>query len=244
MTATANWSRTMTRPRLLGAVLACVLVGACGSENRESTGGLTEPTPVITEPTAAKEFVVHNTLNRADDRSILDLQLSYDFTSYVPMISTLLPWAWDDFTSPVDTTIRSVSWQGAYCSSMLDAAQRGASSAKSFRVSFGKGFNGLPFFGGDGYAVNLTPAEAHEQFAFDGASGEFRCAYYDYTAVLPTPFPLTASTRYWLLIRAESDGRWGWRVGIPDNGVSARGSLHGTVVVTEPKDLAFSLSNR
>jgi hypothetical protein len=63
-----------------------------------------------------------------------------------------------------------------------------------------------------------------------------------YTAVLPTPVFVKASGRYWLLIRAEAESGWGWRAGMPDNGISARGS-HGEVW-TSPNDLAFSLSSR
>lgn len=223
-------------PALVALALACVLasiVAACGSENRG-----------ITEPTALSEVVVHNTLNRADNRSLLELRYSNDATSYLPMVSTLLPWAWDDFTSPVDTTIRTVSWQGAYCRSWQGLSPPGPplTVAKSFRVSFEADRNGRPStFGGGPYAFTLTPVDAHEQFAFDGVWNESDCAYYDYTAVLPMPLPVTASTRYWLLIRAVTDSTWGWRIGTQDNGVSASGSLY-SGINTSAKDLAFSLS--
>ena len=93
------------------------------------------------------------------------------------------------------------------------------------------------------YRVILTPAEAHEQFAFNAAANENVCAYYDYTAVLPTPFPVTARTRYWLLIRAgrSEEGYWGWRFGRFDNGISAGGSPN-PGIRGQARDLAFSLS--
>ena len=68
------------------------------------------------------------------------------------------------------------------------------------------------------------------------------CAYYDYTAVLPTPFPVTAGRRYWLLVRATG-AQWGWRIGKEDDSISARGDLH-EGIFTIPTDLAFSLSSR
>jgi hypothetical protein len=102
------------------------------------------------------------------------------------------------------------------------------------------------------YQVTLTAAEAHEAFAFDAHTGtgvvyvqnEADCAYYDYTAVLPMPFPVTPGTRYWLEIRAnEGTTRifWGWRVGSLDNRISATGYVHGNILNTNPTDLAFSL---
>ena len=39
--------------------------------------------------------------------------------------------------------------------------------------------------------------------AFDAVRSDADYAYYDYTAVLPMPFPVTAGARYWLLIRAD-----------------------------------------
>ena len=217
---------------LLGAAVASL--AACGSEHRG-----------LTEPTASSEVFVHNTLNRADDRLRLDLSWSVDATSYLPMISTLLPWAWDDFTSADTTTIRTISWQGAYCrSSRLGPVPSGPAAAvsNSFTISFYNDTTG-PYFDGAKYAVKFTPDETHEHFAFDAVWGEFGCAYYDYTAVLPTPFPVTAGTHYWLLIRAVSDTTWGWRVGRQDNGASKRGELR-IGVVSSPLDLAFSLSSR
>jgi len=215
---------------------ACVLasiVAACGSEDR----GITEPTP-------PSEVFVHNTLHRAGDRSSIDLVPSDFSTKYIPMISTLQPWTWDDFTSPVDTTIRTVSWQGGYCRSALSPAPSGAPGPKSFLVSFGSDYNGRPYFPDGLNTFTLTPAEAHEEFAFARTSSDYDCAYHDYTVVLPTAFPVTASKRYWLLIRAGTDdGWWGWRIGLPDNGVSAHGWLNGGIV-TDGKDLAFSLSSR
>jgi hypothetical protein len=164
------------------------------------------------------------------------------------MLSTLLPWAWDDFTSAATGTIRNVSWQGAYC--VLKGGGRPPSAgpprgvATTFQVGFDRDLNGRPLnFSPTLHQVRLTSAEVHEQFAFDSVRGDADCAYYGYTAVLSVPFPVTAGTRYWLLIRAgESGATWGWRVGQQDNGVSAAGSLN-PGIRTQPRDLAFSLTS-
>lgn len=193
---------------------------------------------------------VHNTLNPPDNQSFLDLASSYGYDApYVPMLSTLLPWAWDDFTSATTATIRAVSWQGGYCGLRgpgrpPSVGPPRAASTSAFQVWFYPDVNGRPqSFGPPLYGVTLTSAEAHEQFAFDSVRSEADCAYYDYTAVLPMPFPATAGTRYWLLIRADKGETgifWGWRVGRLDNSISAHGALNGGIR-TQPRDLAFSL---
>jgi hypothetical protein len=112
-------------------------------------------------------------------------------------------------------------------------------------VSLFHDFNGRPQSFAPRYELTLTSAEAHEQFAFDAVRSDADCAYYDYMAVLPMPFAMTAGTRYWLLIRAdiEATGRpWGWRVGGPDNGISATATPN-SGMFTEPRDLAFSLTS-
>ena len=50
-----------------------------------------------------------------------------------------------------------------------------------------------------------------------------QCSSYDYSVTLGTPFPVTAGTRYWLLIQAESsltaqsNAGWEWHKGLADN---------------------------
>ena len=167
--------------------------------------------------------------------------------------------AFDDFTSAATTTIRAVSWQGGYCTggatpppgTIPQPPPTAASS--SFQLAFYRDdSNGRPgWLGAALYEVTLTPVEAHEQFAFDSGSTANGCSwqspnatYYDYTAVLPTPFPVTAGTRYWLLVRADTRNTgiaWGWRLGKQDNNYSADVSQF---LYTYPWDLAFSLSDQ
>ena len=236
------WSAKTFGPKTLRAVIAAVLAGiaaACGSEDR----GITQPTP----QTPPSVVFIHNTLNPPDDRASpsLESNSSYDFF-ITSGFSIFLHWIYDDFSSPVATAIRNVSWQGAYCLPRLRVRPdppRAVSS--SFRIAFHADDNGRPRTASSLYAVNLPPAEVRELFAFDAVWNESDCAYYDYTAVLPTPFPVAEGTRYWLLVRADTGHAgigWGWRVGRADNNLSAQGTLRG--LVTFPKDHAFSVSSQ
>src|SRR5262245_23952167 len=76
---------------------------ACGSGERD----ITQPSP--------QPVLVHHTLNPSDNRSSRKIVLSYEHANRmgIPFRYTL---AFDDFTSAVTTTIRTVSWQGGYCS--------------------------------------------------------------------------------------------------------------------------------
>jgi hypothetical protein len=216
------------------AILACA-AAACGSDDR----GITQPTP----PTVV---FVHNTLNSSDNRSSLDVATSWT-APYEPGFTSLRPSSWDDFTSATAATIRAASWQGGYCNRKgpglpLFGPPRADSIA--FHVSFFHDDNGRPQDYAPQYEVTLSSAEAHEQLAFDSVRSDADCAYFDYTAVLPTPFAVTAGTRYWLLIRADLEATgspWGWRVGRSNNGISVSGTPN-SGMFTVPRDLAFSLT--
>jgi hypothetical protein len=156
-------------------------------------------------------------------------------------------------------TIRTVSWQGAY---YRGARAPGtpplpppAAASSSFQVGFYRDVNGHPGTSVALYEVTFTPAEVSEQFAFESVSPAGGCArevppatYYDYTAVLPMPFPLTAGTRYWLLVLADTRGTgipWGWRAGTRDNNYSVyQVGGQGDLLRTFSTDLAFSLSSQ
>lgn len=227
---------------LFSAVIAC-LAAACGSDN----GGLTQPTPSALPPSVV--FFVHNTLNPLDNRASLDVAGSWD-GPYVPILFSLRPWAWDDFTSATSTTIRAVSWQGGYCDrkgpGLPPPVGPPRPTSSTFQLSFLRDSNGRPQEFAQANPLTFTSAEAHEQWAFDSDRSDAYCAYYDYAAVLSTPLPVTAGTRYWLLIRAyigAADSPWGWRIGQQDNSISAQGALNGGLF-TVAKDLAFSLSDQ
>jgi hypothetical protein len=229
------------RPFLLGVAVACI-VTACGSENRRISESIPPnpiaPTPPPPSPTALGPIVIHDSLNVPGDRNILDLYGSTKTITYISMISGLLPTRMDDFTSEVTGTIRTVSWQGGYCRS-----GKPREDSNPFHVSLIPDNNGRPVYPwASRYDFRLTPAEWQEQFAFEVVRGDASCYYYDYTAVLPTPFPVTAGTRYWLQIVAlRDDANWSWRAGKPDNGISARESR--LEIDMQTRDLAFSLSS-
>ena len=225
-------------------------MAACSAEDH----GITQPSPNA-GPAAV---FAHNTLLPLDIRTLLKTASSYGYDApYIPMLTTLLPWALDDFTSATTTTIGAVSWQGAYCRSTgpgrPSVGPPRAPSTSSFQVWFVRDRNGLPEFGSTQlYEATLTSAEAHEQWAFDAhtapgvtdVQNEADCAYYNYTAVLPMPFSVTAGTRYWLLIRADKgeEASWGWRFGRLDNSVWAHGDVHSGNYTVAGGDLAFLLS--
>ncbi len=233
---------------LFSAVFAC-LAAACGSEER----GLTQPSPQR-GPLAV--VLVHNTLNLPDNRASRSLMHSYLFP-YRFGFPFADPRAYDDFTSAVTTTIRTVSWQGGYCSGGGPPGTRPqpppTAASSSFQLGFYRDDNsGRPnWLSAALYEATLTPADVHEQFAFDSGSTANGCAwespnatYYDYTAVLPMPFPVTTGTRYWLLVRADTGNTgiaWGWRIGMQDNNYSA---VYSQNLQTSKVDLAFSLSDQ
>jgi hypothetical protein len=230
---------------IIGVLIACALGFACGSGNR----GITQPSP--------QAVLVHNTLNPPDDRATRSIVHSYEHPNPFGFPSAN-PLAFDDFMSAVTTTIRTVSWQGGYCSGVVTPPPGTSpeppptAASTSFQLSFYRDFNGRPAWGGAGlYDITLTPAEAHEQFTFDSGPTANGCGwqspnatYYDYTAVLPTAFPVTAGTRYWLLVRADTRNAgiaWGWRLGNRDNNYSASNTQF---LYTNPWDLAFALSEQ
>src|SRR5262245_43896903 len=229
---------------VLVIVLGCIAAG-CGSDDR----GVTQPTP------QSAVVLVHDTLNPPSNRSSRRLLLSenrYWPPGYLGFVDHR---AYDDFTSPVTTASCTVSWQGGHCEAapfeggIQPPIQPPVGTSRSFQIAFYSDNNGRPSI--TLHDVTLTPADAHEQFTFDtgpttgGCNGEAPSAsYYDYTAVLPTPFPVTAGIRYWFMVRADvvqSRSTWGWRVGMPDNNYSMLSAPQSSLAAWSG-DLAFSLS--
>ena len=240
----------MPRRTLFSALIACI-AGACGSEDR----AITQPTPSNAPPPSVVYFGP-STLNPPDNRASRRLLLSYNRIP-TPGPSQFVPArVYDDFWSGVTTAIRTVSWQGGYCfgSPALGPLPPPVATSPSFEIAFHHDNNGSP--SGypllSDYAVTLTPADAHEQFVFDTGPTTGECgsaapnaSYYDYTAVLPSPFPITAGIRYWFSVRADmrAGGSWGWRVGMQGNNHSKQNAPMSSVATT-PWDLAFSLSDQ
>ena len=231
---------------IIGVLIACALVFACGSAER----GITQPSP--------QAVLVHNTLNPRESRVPRSLVHSYAHLNPVGL-PFFYSFAFDDFTSAASTTIRTVSWEGGYCTGGASPPPGTApqppptAGSSSFQIAFYRDDNsGRPgWLGAALYDVTVTPAEAHEEFVFDSGTTANGCSwelpnatYYDYTAVLPTPFPVTVGTRYWLLVRADTRATgiaWGWRVGQQDKNYSADVTQS---LYTYPWDLAFALSEQ
>jgi hypothetical protein len=231
---------------LFSAVIVCI-AAACGS----GESGITQPSP--------QAVLVHNTLNAPDNPASRNLVPSIERPPSPVGFPFALPRAFDDFTSAVTTAIRTVSWQGGYCSGGptpppgTSPQPPATAAASSFQLGFYRDNNsGYPNWPSTAlYEVTFTPADVHERFTFDSGSTANGCSwespnatYYDYTAVLPTPFPVTAGTRYWLLVLADTRNTgigWGWRVGRQDNNHSA--NMVQSLQIG-PFDLAFSLSDQ
>lgn len=237
-------------PRYVLVTVLWCLAAACGSGERG-----------ITQPTSPRGVVfVHNTVNPPANRTSRGLQLS-ELRNRTPGILGFVDHqSYDDFTSAVTTTIRAVSWQGGYCGGapLSGPVTPPVATSRSFQIAFFRDDNGSPYAlgvsGGSAlYEVTVTPADANERFAFDTGPTAGGCvreapnaSYYDYTAVLPTPFAVAAGVRYWLIVRADmrdTGGTWGWRTGTHDNNHSKLlGPL--STLITFPADLAFSLSDQ
>jgi hypothetical protein len=215
-----------------------------------------------TVPSAIPPQFIHSTLNAADNRGARHLQGSY-LPNTIPGFLTggaVNHQAADDFTPLLSIAIRTVSWQGGYVGDCAGAASGRPVSpptavSRAFVIDLYPDHNGSPeLYGGvQLYEVMLSPTDAHERFTFDTGATAASCdtqtpaSYYEYTAVLPTPFSVAAGTRYWLSVRADMPNNmpinWGWRVGTQDNNYSVFSGL-GLSLVTSTVDLAFSLSDR
>ena len=239
--------RCMTErcPVRVTVVCVSVLIAACNDRTA------TSPSEVVA--------FVHNTMNAPDNRVSRRVTYSYEAPFVPGSTGYVAHRAFDDFTSAETTAIRTVSWQGGYCRGGLagqgPVPPPATPSSRGFEVGLYSDDNGRPNQFGTLYKFMLSPSEAHEQFTVDTGPTSGACgveapnaSYYDYSAVLPTPFPVTAGVRYWLMVRADVIGDspipvWGWRIGTQDNNTSALLGPGGAVL-TDRVDLAFSLSVR
>jgi hypothetical protein len=141
--------------------------------------------------------------------------------------------AFDDFTLASDSTIRSLTWQGAY----------GAASSNpitGFTVAFWQNAGGLPGTLLQSYNIS---GNAGEKFVATGINGFLD---YSYGANLATPFTAAANTTYWLSVqpKLQFPPQWYWRAGEGGDGVSAFLDANtSTTPVIVPEDSAFSLSS-
>jgi hypothetical protein len=139
----------------------------------------------------------------------------------------------DDFTLTATTAVRTVTWQGIYCTPVVNAPNP-VPSATAFAVGFYPSDSG----GGPNAQSPLQQftvpvanvAQTLEQNRPGGtcttsatSATPTPIGTYNYTFTLPAAFTANAGTRYWLSIVANVPGTpplWGWRSGTQDNGVS------------------------
>lgn len=142
---------------------------------------------------------------------------------------------YDNFTLLSDTLIDSVAWAGTY----IGLASPGP--LQSFTLTFWSDAGG-PSTSLLSQTINGT---ANEAFAGTDAAGD---PYYTYSADLPTAFPASANTTYWLSIVANMDylaadstaQQWAWMFGTGGDAISYQ-DYFGTRY-QDPQDLAFSLA--
>lgn len=178
---------------------------------------------------------IHDTLNATGSTTPLDgvsseLSGAYDRQWY------------DDFVSPEGTWIRTVAWQGIRPTARPPA---------SFYIAFIADNDGIVMREYDPTTTRLRAlsattyalAQVDERLGLTRACDQTpqeQCGSYDYSVRLSTPFRVTAGTRYWLLIQAETSfgsmSGWLWRKGRTDNGFSLS-NLH----LTGSWDMAFTL---
>jgi hypothetical protein len=160
---------------------------------------------------------------------------------------------YDDFMFTGAGTIRTVAWQGGYCTPTTNAAAP-TPSATAFRVGIYADVSGRPNLAEplsiatyplaqvaetlDRTIVGLTCTDGATRSGTNVTYGTYR-----YQLTLATPFSAAANTRYWFSVQAVSPTYyplWGWRDGVNDNQTSLNYS-NNTFQRTATFDRAFSL---
>jgi hypothetical protein len=234
------------------AVANIAVISACGGSKTESP---TQPTPAPAPvPVPAAPVVVHDSLQPLDNRQPTRLYESAKSSGFWYYLT-------DDFVSPVNTEIRVVRWQGGYCDPRYQvplAVPRSVSRSFSIWISADNGTGRRPAApanppGGQLIDAVFAPADAHEELLFEvldnggigcGSKETSPASYFQYTATLPRPVPVTQGGRYWIAIlgdTGDSGITWGWRVGRPDNGYTLPSF---TADGYYPFDMAFSVASQ
>lgn len=171
--------------------------------------------------------MVHDTLNPAGATVNLDGVSSEHWMGTDQKV-------YDDFITTKADTIRSIAWQGI---------RRTAVAPPRFNLEIlsDSGVTGVGVL----YEVTYRGDQVNERL--DGTqacsnSPQQQCGLYSYSVALATPFTTTGTTRYWLMLQAESvlessPSGWSWRKGTPDNGFS-KSTIANTIF---PWDFAFAI---
>ncbi len=224
----------LPRPLVLLTAFAVVLSACKGKDS--STG----PTAI----TSRASLLAPNT------NVILEFAGSHIISSGTPFPSQIF----DDFTFTGASTIRTASWQGAYCVSTNNAPAP-TPTATAFRVSFYADAGGRPALStpiaqvtypiaqvAQTLELNIPGLTCNNGFGQQGTNVVF--GTYRYQVTLATPFAAAANTRYWFSVQAVTPTYgtlWGWRDGLNDNRSSLR-YYNSTYQETTNYDRAFSLT--
>jgi hypothetical protein len=129
-------------------------------------------------------------------------------------------YVYKDFTLTTTQSITEVDWRGGYILNALGG------HVTNFTVTFFESIAG----GSQPHVVNPQQEDTNHvylaKYVVGGSAGETLAGVfggntmYDYKFVLPTPFPATAGTKYWLRIEAFQNtfADWGIAVGTGGNG--------------------------
>ena len=224
----------MTRiaPVLIGAALLAT-VAACSRETPAAPTSPSGPSTPAPPPGPQSSAPVHDTLNPSGSPTSSDgawSELSGGDDRQI----------FDDFVSPVTTSIRTVRWQGNRPTTRRPTR---------FYLSFIADGGGFPLRLPNSSSTRpralseatFTIDQVNERLVTTAACLLELCGSYEYSVALPAAFATTAGTRYWLLIQAESPlgslSGWSWRKGLPDN-LFSTSNIAGH---TAPWDFAFSL---
>lgn len=157
--------------------------------------------------------------------------------------------AFDDFTLISNGSIKTVSWQGTYCTQTSGAAAP-SPTASNFVISIYPDASGRPNIAGRLQTATFTAAQAGERLESTvpglacGPSTNTTFGLYTYSATLSPAFTAAAGTKYWISIVATTpsyDVIWGWRDGSSANNLSLQ-SFSGTYTQLTI-DRAYSISN-
>ncbi|MEO8227770.1 MAG: hypothetical protein ABI637_10070 [Gemmatimonadota bacterium] len=155
----------------------------------------------------------------------------------------------DDFSFAAGGTFTKVGWQGIYCVQQPGAAAP-SPTASSFTVSFYSDLNGKPNLTAPLQTTTYTVAQSGQTFEKNvsglmcGTAANTTWPFYKYAVTLPTPFTVTAGSKYWISIQATTPSYavyFGWRDGTVLNNLSLQ--LFNGVYTTYNIDRAYSLGS-
>jgi hypothetical protein len=214
------------------SLLVALIVISCGGCDRSPTNPSPPPSP-----SPSPSGPIHDTLNASGSAATIDAVWSERSGGSDRQV-------YDDFASPADAAIRILAWQGI---------RPTAYPPTGFYISFIADSGGFALRQPDDtnsgrpralYATTYAIDQVNERLGVTQAcdnSPQQQCGSYDYSVTLPSPFRVSAGTRYWLLIQAESPlnalSGWSWRKSQAGN----RFSMSNIAGTTFPCDLAFAL---